>query len=81
MVQIKGTALKAAVEQIKAHVDRDAFENILGLLDTETRKIIESEIFSSNWYSLDLFARFLEVQNRVLASGNEEMIISRRRGG
>lgn len=75
MVQIKGTAFKEAVEQIKAHVDRAAFENILRQLDTETRKIIESEIVSSNWYSLDLFARFLEVQNRVLAGGNEEMII------
>lgn len=75
MVQIKGTAVKEAVEQIKAHAGRDAFENILGLLDTETRKIIESEIVSSNWYSLDVFARFLEVQNRVLAGGNEEMII------
>jgi hypothetical protein len=29
MVQIKGTALKEAVEQVKAHVSRDAFENIL----------------------------------------------------
>jgi|SRR5579862_1146448 alkanesulfonate monooxygenase SsuD/methylene tetrahydromethanopterin reductase-like flavin-dependent oxidoreductase (luciferase family) len=75
MVQIKGTAVKEAVEQIKAHVDRDAFQNILRQLDTETRKMIENEIVSSNWYSLDLFARFLEVQNRVLAGGNEEMII------
>ncbi|HXC88222.1 MAG TPA: hypothetical protein VNU23_10565 [Candidatus Cybelea sp.] len=48
MVQIKGTALKEAVEQVKAHASRDDFENILGLLDTETRKIIESDIFSSS---------------------------------
>ena len=75
MVQIKGTALKEAVEQVKAHAGPDAFEKILELLDAESRKIIESDLFSSNWYSLDLFARFLEVQNRVLAGGNEEMII------
>jgi len=75
MVQIKGTAIKEAVEQIKAHVPPDAFENILEQLDPETRKLIESDLVSSNWYSLDLFARCLEVQNRVLAGGNEEMII------
>ena len=75
MVQIKGTALKEAVEQVKAHAGLDAFENILRQLDAESRKIIESDLVSSNWYALDHFARFLEVQNRVLAGGKEEMII------
>lgn len=75
MVQIKGSGIKETVDQIKAHVSAEAFQKILGLLDEETRKLCESEIFSSSWYSLDLFSRFLEVQNRVLAGGNEEIIV------
>jgi hypothetical protein len=47
---------------------------ILGLLDVETRKVCEGEIFSSTWYPLDLFTRFLEIEIKVLADGNEEMV-------
>jgi len=75
MVQIKGSGIKETVDQIKANVSKEIFQKILGLLDDETRRLCENEIFSSSWYSLDLFTRFLEVQNRVLAGGNEEVII------
>ena len=74
MVQIKGSAIKETIDQIKTRVSEESFQTILGLLDEETRKFCEGEIFSSTWYSLDLFTRFLEIQNRVLAGGNEEMI-------
>ncbi|HTQ60689.1 MAG TPA: hypothetical protein VMI32_10725 [Candidatus Solibacter sp.] len=74
MVQIKGSAIKETIDQIKTRVPAESFQSILGLLDEDTRKLIEGEIFSSSWYSLDLFARFLEIQNRALAGGNKEMI-------
>jgi len=74
MVQIKGSAVKETIEQIKTRVDEETFQKVLGSLDEETRKICGGEIFSSTWYPLDLFTRFLEIQNRVLAGGNEEMI-------
>src|SRR5580692_6930825 len=74
MVQIKGTAIKDTIEQIKRRSGDAAFQKILGLLDEETGKVFESEIFSSTWYSLDLFTRFLDIAIRVLADGNEEMV-------
>jgi hypothetical protein len=74
MVQIKGSAIKETIEQIKSRAGEDAFQKILGELDNETRKVCETAIFSSSWYSLDLFTRFLEVEIRVLAGGNEEMV-------
>lgn len=74
MVQIKGSAIKETIAQIKRRSGEAALQKILGLLDEETRKIFESEIFSSSWYSLDLFTRFLEVEIKVLANGNEEMV-------
>jgi hypothetical protein len=74
MVQIKGTAIKDTIQQIKSRSGEDAFQKILGLLDDETRKVLEGEIFSSTWYSLDLFTRFLEIEIKVLADGNEEMV-------
>jgi hypothetical protein len=74
MVQIKGSAIKETIAQIKRRSGEAAFQKILGLLDDETRKIFEGEIFSSTWYPLDLFTRFLEIEIKVLADGNEEMV-------
>src|SRR5271169_6258359 len=74
MVQIKGSAIKETIEQIKSRAGEAAFQKILGLLDDETRKVLEGEIFSSTWYSLDLFTRFLEIEIKVLADGQEEMV-------
>jgi hypothetical protein len=74
MVQIKGSAIKETIDQIKTRAGEDAFRRILGLLDQESQNVLRGEIFSSSWYSLDVFTRFLEVEIRVLANGNEEMI-------
>src|ERR1700675_937916 len=74
MVQIKGSAIKETITQIKSRSGEDALQKILGLLDEETRTMCQGEIYSSSWYSLDLFTRFLEVEIRVLADGREEMI-------
>ena len=74
MVQIKGSGIKETIDQIKARAGEPAFQKILTLLDDETRAVFSGEIFSSSWYPLDLFTRFLEVEIRVLANGNEEMI-------
>src|ERR1700675_140454 len=74
MVQIKGSAIKETIDQIKSRGGEAAFQKILGLLDDETRKICEGEIFAFNWYPLDLFTQFLEIEIRVLADGKEEMV-------
>src|ERR1700675_5053152 len=74
MVQIKGSAIKETITQIKSRSGEDALQKILGLLDEETRTICQGEIYSSSWYPLDVFTRFLEVEIRVLADGREEMI-------
>jgi hypothetical protein len=74
VVQIKGSAIKETTDQIKSRAGEAAFQKILGLLDEETRKVCEGEVFSSTWYPLDLFTRFLEIEIRVLANGKEEMV-------
>jgi hypothetical protein len=74
MVQIKGSAIQETINQIQRRFGDDAFKKILSLLDDESRKVFEGEIFASTWYPLDAFTRFLEVEIRVLADGNEEMV-------
>ena len=74
MVQIKGSAIQETINQIKNRAGEDAFQKILALLDEEARNVFKGEIYSSTWYPLDLFARFLELEIRVLADGKEEMV-------
>ena len=74
MIQIKGTAVQDTIKQIKSRAGDDALNKILGLLDPDSRKLFEGEIFASTWYPLDSFARFLEVEIKVLANGDEDMV-------
>ena len=74
MVQIKGSAIKETINQIKSRAGEEALQKIFGLLDEETRTICQNEVVSSTWYPLDVFTRFLEVEIRVLADGKEEMV-------
>lgn len=74
MVQIKGSAIQETINQVKRRAGEEAFQKILALLDEETRNVLKAEIYSSSWYSLDFFTRFLEEEIRVLAEGKEEMV-------
>jgi hypothetical protein len=74
MVRIKGATIKEAVTEIKTHAGDQAFQKVLGFLDEDTRRIFEGEIIASTWYPLDNYARFLEVEVRVLANGREEVV-------
>ncbi|HKM67481.1 MAG TPA: hypothetical protein VJX70_09975 [Candidatus Acidoferrum sp.] len=67
-------AIKETINQIKSRAGENALKKILDLLDEETRKTCQSEIYSSSWYPLDLFTPFLEIEIKVLAAGKEEMV-------
>jgi len=74
MVQIKGSAIKETINQVLRRFGEDALNKILGQLDGEARAVFQGEIFASSWYPLDVFTRFLELEIKLLASGNEEMV-------
>lgn len=74
MVQIKGSAIQETINQILRRSGEDALKKILGQLDDEARAVLQGEIFPSSWYPLDVFTRFLELEIKVLAAGNEEMV-------
>jgi hypothetical protein len=75
MVQIKGSIVLDTVRAIKTRAGEEAYAKIISLLKDETRKVFETELFSSTWYALDHFVNFLEVEIKVLANGNEEILI------
>jgi len=77
MLHIKGTAVMDAMEAIKARAGREELEKILSLLDVEAKETFRGPLSLSSWYSCDAFARFLEVDIRETAGGNEKELIRR----
>jgi hypothetical protein len=77
MLHIKGTAVLDTLEAIKARAGEEELEKIVGHLDEEAKEIFRKPISPSSWYSCDAFARFLEVDIRETAGGNEEELIER----
>ena len=76
MVKIKGTVLNDAVKAVKAQLGDQVYDAIVDLLEGETRALFERAfILSSNWYSLDAFVQFLEMDLKVTAQGNEQVLI------
>ena len=74
MVQIKGSAIQETLKQILRRSGDDALNKILALLDDQARTVLKREIFASTWYPLDVFTRFLEMEIKVLAAGDENMV-------
>jgi len=74
MVQIKGSAIKDTINQILRRAGEDALKKIVEQLDDQAKAVFQGEIYASSWYPLDVFTRFLELEIKVLAGGNEEMV-------
>ena len=73
MMQIKGSAIKETINQIKSRSGEEAFQKILGLLDQETRTICQKEVFSSTWYPLELRG----IYKAFVKLGSPEFVIKR----
>lgn len=77
MLHIKGTAVLDTLEAIKARAGKAELDRIISHLDPETREIFRQPISPSSWYSCDAFSRFLEVDIRETARGNEQELVKR----
>ena len=75
MVQIKGSIVLDTVRAVKTRASEEEYAKILSLLNKDTRKIFEGEIFSSTWYPLDDFMGFQKAFVHVLFGGREEILI------
>lgn len=75
--QIKGSVLLDTIAAIKARAGAAELAKITEHLNGETRRIFEGQIYVSNWYPLDAFVEFLEVDIRETAGGNCQVLTAR----
>jgi hypothetical protein len=77
VAEIKGTVLLDTLKAIKARGGDGELARIRASLSEASRKVFESSIQASNWYPLDAFTEFLEVDIRETANGDREVLIKR----
>ncbi|HUI30218.1 MAG TPA: hypothetical protein VLX91_08365 [Candidatus Acidoferrales bacterium] len=77
MIEIKGSVIRDSIESIKKRNGEDVYDNIVGRLNDETKKVFENIVLSSSWYRLDDFVRFLEQDLLQTANGHENELIKR----
>jgi hypothetical protein len=80
MVSIKGSAVIDSLSSVRARLGEAGIEQILGLLDPETRGFFREEVMtaqSTAWVPLDRFVEFLKADLIVSDGGREEALIGR----
>jgi hypothetical protein len=77
LAEIKGTVLLDAIAAIKRRAGEAEFSKIVGHLSPDAKAVFEAPIYPSNWYSLDVFVNFLEVDIRETANGIREVLTER----
>jgi hypothetical protein len=75
MLQVKGGVLIDAMSLRKARLGEKEHFRLLGLLDPETKKIFQGRLISTEWYPLDAWVDFIEVDVRELWKGNPKGLI------
>ncbi|HME13703.1 MAG TPA: hypothetical protein VKF79_12610 [Candidatus Acidoferrum sp.] len=77
MVEIKGSVILDSITGIKKRDGAQAYEELVALLDEDTKRMFQGVISGSSWYSLELFLRFLAAEVNKSANGNEEVLVTR----
>ncbi len=75
MIQIKGSVIKGAIENTKEAVGESEFDRLVNLLNEEGKKLFQSPISTSGWYSFDIYTQFLDLLMREKLNGNPKGLI------
>jgi hypothetical protein len=74
---IKGRVLLDTLEAVKARAGQSEVSKIVSRLGAESKKVFESPILFSEWYPLDAFVEFLEIDIQQTAGGDREVLALR----
>jgi len=78
MIEIKWTAVADAIKAVKERNGLKVFGTIIGRMTAESREVFEGgTVLPLQWYPLDAFVQFLEMDLEVTAGGDEQELIRR----
>jgi hypothetical protein len=71
MVEIKGAVVNGSMIAVKKRSGDQVYNNIISQLDEQTRQLFEKPIANTDWFPLDYFLKFLELDIKLTANGDE----------
>jgi hypothetical protein len=79
MIQIKGKVVKDSIDTVKKRSGEQIYNQIIASMNENTRKIFDKNhtILATEWIPLDAFVRFLEMDLKLTANGDENELIKR----
>lgn len=77
VADIKGRVLLDTLAAVRTRAGEQELSKIIKSLSDQARKVFESPILFSEWYPLDAFTEFLEVDVRETADGDREVLAKR----
>lgn len=77
MAEIKGRVLLDTLAAVKERAGDPGLSRITARLSPESRKVFASPILFSEWYPLDAYVEFLEVNIRETADGDRRVLVER----
>lgn len=77
MVEIKGAVIKDAINDVKNRNGDQVYNTIISQLDEQTRQLFKKPISDTGWYPLDLFVKFIELNIKLTANGDENEYLNR----
>jgi hypothetical protein len=75
MVEIKGSVINDSINTVKKKNGDQVYNNILSQLDEQARQLFEKPILDTGWYSLDSFSKFVELEIKLTANGDENELV------
>lgn len=72
--EIKGSAIVGTITQIKKLYGESEYQNLLGLLNENDKKIFNATILASLWYPINSFVNLLEADVSYFHNGNREQL-------
>ena len=77
MVYIKGTVVLDTISAVRSRDGDAVYDRIVGLLDEDSQRVFRGQVIATGWYPLDAFVRFLAIDLRETAGGDEAVLVAR----
>lgn len=77
MVEVKGSIVNEYIIAVKKRVGDQIYNTIISQLDDRSRLLFEKPISDTDWFSLDAYVNFLELDIKLTANGDENVLINR----
>ena len=77
MVEIRGSFVNSTIDNVKKRNGNQVYSDIISQLDEQARQLFENPISNDGWYAYESLLKFIEVDLKLTANGDENELVIR----